>query len=54
MRILITGNGFDPSFGLPIAESDFIRICKKLLAHPESNRKNLKQFLLPHVPDLKI
>ncbi|WP_286736643.1 MULTISPECIES: AbiH family protein [Sphingobacterium] len=29
-KILITGNGFDLSFGLPTGYSDFIKICKKL------------------------
>ncbi|WP_400260905.1 AbiH family protein [Sphingobacterium sp. SG20118] len=34
-RILITGNGFDLSFGLPTGYSEFIRICNKLISLTE-------------------
>ncbi|PRD48530.1 AbiH family protein [Sphingobacterium haloxyli] len=45
-KILITGNGFDLSFGLPTAYSDFINICKKLQTCSEFNWEDLKEDIL--------
>ncbi|MHC8949747.1 AbiH family protein [Sphingobacterium hungaricum] len=40
-KILITGNGFDLSYGLPTGYSDFIKICQKLKDTKEFKWKNL-------------
>lgn len=45
-KILITGNGFDLSFGLPTAYSDFMNICKKLQTCSEFNWEDLKEDII--------
>lgn len=45
-KILITGNGFDLSFGLPTGYSDFINICKKLQNVQNFNWADLKEDIV--------
>ncbi|GEM65967.1 hypothetical protein SF1_39490 [Sphingobacterium faecium NBRC 15299] len=45
-KILITGNGFDLSFGLPTGYSDFIKICKKLQNSQEFDWNDLKDDIV--------
>ncbi|WP_367211276.1 AbiH family protein [Sphingobacterium sp. R2] len=42
-KILITGNGFDLSFGLPTGYSDFIKICKKLKESSKFDWNDLRE-----------
>ncbi|UZJ64670.1 bacteriophage abortive infection AbiH family protein [Sphingobacterium sp. KU25419] len=45
-KILITGNGFDLSFGLPTGYADFIKICKKLQNSNEFDWSDLKDDIV--------
>ncbi|MGJ1411273.1 AbiH family protein [Sphingobacterium thalpophilum] len=45
-KILITGNGFDLSFGLPTGYSDFLKICKKLQSSKEFDWSDLKDDII--------